>query len=67
MNNAKELNTMPVNFPVELINNLIEQYKLNESRKVTYCKEWALIRICDKNNDTIRKVLTAFNVDPDEQ
>ena len=67
MNNAKELNTMPVNFPVELINDLIEQYKFNESMKVMFYKEYSIRGICKKNNDTIHKVLIELNVDPDEQ
>ena len=68
MSNAKQLKTVPVaEFPQELINDLIKQYKFNEFMKVTFCKEYSIRDICNNHNDTIRKVLTALNVNPDEQ
>ena len=70
MSNAKQLKTVPVaEFPVELINSLIEKYNLHKDNVSLFLGSGQILSstIERAHLQTIREVLAVFNINPDEQ
>jgi len=66
--NAKQLKTLPVTeFPVELINTLIEKYKLHKDNASLWLGSGEVLcsTIERAHAQTIREVLAVFGIDPD--